>query len=348
MTQYCIYFADHSELFTHLVILYFRYLATGDQVHSIASSYRVGESTVVQVINEVCDVIHKVLGPIYMRAPNSTQEWEEISRDFLLEWNFPLCLGACDGKHVRLQAPDNSGSIHYNYKKYFSMTLLAVCDARYNFTLYHVGEPGSNSDSGIFLNSRLGFQIVTRQLNIPRGVANLPGSDIQMKSFFVGDDAFPLSDVMMKPYTGTNLSNEQKIFNYRLSRTRRVIENSFGILVSRWRVLSRPIAFNVHTVDKIVLATMTLHNYLNKTEDSLPANERTYCPPNFVDREDRYGNIIQGQWRGACQQNVFADDNNVVGTAEEGKNIRNILKSYFLTPEGQVPWQNAYIKSRFE
>jgi hypothetical protein len=44
----------------------------------------------------------------------------------------------------------------------------------------------------------------------------------------------------MKLYGQTGLSAEQRIFNYRLS----VVENSFGILISRFGVLQRPIALS--------------------------------------------------------------------------------------------------------
>lgn len=44
-----------------------------------------------------------------MPAP-TTDEWVEISRSFYLKTNFPNCLGAIDGKHIRCKNPNNSGS----------------------------------------------------------------------------------------------------------------------------------------------------------------------------------------------------------------------------------------------
>lgn len=83
---------------------------------SIALAFRCGESTVRNIIHETCSVIVKVLQPIYLRLPTE-EEWKNICTGFLENWNFPHCVGAFDGKHVEIQAPPNSGSLFYNYKK---------------------------------------------------------------------------------------------------------------------------------------------------------------------------------------------------------------------------------------
>ena len=73
-----------------------------------------------------------------------------------------------------------------------------------------------------------------------------------------------------------------------MSRARRVIENSFGILDARWRIFRRPILADPDNAIAFTIAAITLHNYLRTHESSV------YCPPGFVDGE---GNVVNGTWR---------------------------------------------------
>lgn len=92
---------------------------------------------------ETCDTLWDVLCPIVLSEP-SQNEWKEISKEFETKWNLPLCDGALDGKHIRIEAPPKSGTKYFNYKKYFSIILLALCDANYNFICVDIGAYGKN------------------------------------------------------------------------------------------------------------------------------------------------------------------------------------------------------------
>lgn len=76
-----------------------------------------------------------------MPKPNK-EKWINIAEKFYKEANFPNCVGAIDGKHIRIVCPPNAGSKYYNYKKYHSIILLAVVDADYCFTFIDIGAPG--------------------------------------------------------------------------------------------------------------------------------------------------------------------------------------------------------------
>ena len=75
----------------------------------------------------------------------SEDKCKSIADEFYKRWNFPICIGAIDDKHVMI----NSGSLFYNYKSYFSIVLLAVASADYRFVMVNVGAYGSSNDSGI-------------------------------------------------------------------------------------------------------------------------------------------------------------------------------------------------------
>ena len=103
----------------------------------------------------------------------------------------------------------------------------------------------------------------------------------------MGDEAFPLMKNMMRPYPGKFLPENQQIFNYRLSRARRVVENAFGIAASRFRILRREIIAKPEKVERITMAVVALHNFLIISEQKQPASSRMYLPQGYVDSEDR-------------------------------------------------------------
>lgn len=72
-----------------------------------------------------------------------------LSNKFMSQWNFPNCVGAIDGKHVRIKAPCNTGSLFFNYKEFYSMVLLAIVDADCKFIAVDIGSYGREGDAGI-------------------------------------------------------------------------------------------------------------------------------------------------------------------------------------------------------
>lgn len=321
-------------------MLSYRFLATGDQVSSIAFAHRIGESTVYKIIKETCRIVTQVLSPMYLKVPTE-EEWKKIAAGFWNHWNFPNCIGAIDGKHFVIKAPSNSGSLYFNYKKTFSIVLLAACDYQYKFTVIDCGAYGSASDGGIFAQSEFGKCLNNNNLNIPIENCKLPLSDIKMPYYFVADEAFPQSKRIMRPYPGQFLNEKKSVFNYRLSRARRIIENTFGILVSRWRIFTRSICLKPEHVDAIIMAAINLHNFLMMENNS--TGENIYCPPNYVDSEDHIGNVIQGTWRFGLDNVNNLRPTNIHRAIREAYTQREILSEYLSSPQGEVPWQMEYI-----
>lgn len=281
------------------------------------------------------NVLWTVLFPIVLPEPKE-EDLKRIASDFWEKWNMPHCVGSIDGKHIRITAPSKSGSLFFNYKGYFSIVLMGVCDADYNFTYVDIGAYGSISDGGTFGESVFGQCLRNKTIPLPIR-QNLPGSNTVMEHFFVGDAAFPLSENLMRPYSGKNLNIVKGVFNYRLSRARRIIENTFGVLVARWRIYHRAICAAPLTTDNIIKVTVCLHNFIRR---SLPAKER-YCPKSYIDNED-----VLGHWRHEVEGSIIETcgrlgSNNSTNAAIQQ---RNNLAKYFLTPAGFKDGQIEYIK----
>jgi len=93
---------------------------------------------------------------LFMLTQFARKKWKQIAQDFYDMWNFRNAMGSIDGKHIAIQAPKNSDSEYYNYKNFHSIVLLAMCDARYCFTIVDIGACGRESDGGVFSRSIFG------------------------------------------------------------------------------------------------------------------------------------------------------------------------------------------------
>lgn len=150
-----------------------RYLGQGSSFVELEEDYLIGASTIRPIINETCTIIWELCKSQCFPA-FTVQRWLEFAKQFHDRTQFPNCLGAVDGKHIRFKMPPNSGSNYYNYKSYFSTVLMAVVDADYCFTFIDVGAYGKFSDSNIFKNSTLEKGILDGKIILP-DKQKLPG-----------------------------------------------------------------------------------------------------------------------------------------------------------------------------
>lgn len=138
----------------------------------------------------------------------------------------------------------------------------------------------------------------------------------------------------MKPFPFRNMEVNQRIYNYRLSRARRVVENVFGICAARFRLLRRPIDVCPENVTTMVVAICTLHNFL-MTENR----------PVFKDFDhDNDGIVTPGNWR-HTGFNWDSIRSQVGGRNDNAIEIRSRFMEYFSSPLGAVSWQNNAINS---
>lgn len=173
---------------------------------------------------------------------------------------------------------------------------------------------------GIFQKSLIGQYIRYQKFEIPNHKV-LPNSNILAPHVFLGDEAFPLLTNLLKPYRRSDaaLNKSKAIFNYRLSRARRLVENSFGILSNRFRIFNTEINLKPATIENMIVSACIIHNFLIETGVTLLTDDETN------------------------QDNSFVRDIDPTDNGENFENdaiqVRHTFKNY-VNGAGAVDWQN--------
>ena len=201
---------------------------------------------------------------------------------------------------------------------FFSIELLAVAVADGLFSIICARDYGRNSDDGVLRNSPFGNLFHMNKLNI------LPAYPLSNETelfpmYFVGDEAFPLSENILRPYPGRDLNNKRRIFNDRLERARKTVECAFLRLASKFRVFYSRISCEPTKIEVILKSACVLHNFIYK-------NEKFRVYPN-EDNSVSFGKKLKVQ------------NKRPTNTARAN---RDKLADFFMKPENAVPWQNYY------
>ena len=97
------------------------------------------------------------LKPALISFPTSMAAFEQCASAFMRRSGIPNIIGAIDGSHIRVAPPKRHQKSYYNRKKFYSVILSAVCDARGAFLSCDVGFPGRMSGSRVlkYVRARL-------------------------------------------------------------------------------------------------------------------------------------------------------------------------------------------------
>ena len=236
---------------------------------------------------------------------------QEIARGFETVWGFPQAAGAIDGSHVPIMKPQESASDYYNRKGFYSIIIQELVDFRGRFMDVYIGWPGKVHDARVFANSSL-YAKASKQQLFPSWSHNLDGVDIPL--VILGDPAYPLLPWLMKPYIeNEHTPADQKLYNYRQSRARMVVENAFGRLKGRWRCLLKWMDFKLENIPTIVATCVVLHNMCEMFGDS-------FCDEWSSD------NLSQSPYSSSSQSSTC-----ITTVYSHAANIRNCIKDYIST-----------------
>lgn len=179
-------------------------------------------------------------------------------------------VGAIDGSHVKIKRPASKHHyVYYNRKGDYSLLMQGVCDNKKKFINFFCGEPGSIHDSRLLKKSSM----------YRKGIDGFLG-----ENFLLGDSAYPCLDWLICPFKDNgNLTQNQKIFNYRHSATRIVIENAFGLLKGRFRRLKYFENDNLKFVVECIVAAAVLHNICLSNDDEFDVDDNNEHNDNVID-----------------------------------------------------------------
>lgn len=252
----------------------------------------------------------------YMPVP-TTEDWREIAENFQERWNFPLCCGALDGKHVTL-SPYQHWILVFQLQGNFLFGSSCCCGCPVLLPCNRCW--GVRQNQGFWPIQplvRLFVQVPCNSLLTYHFLELRP-----LRHVFVADEAFPLRRNLMRPFPGRMLPKGQRVFNHLLSWARLVVECAFRILSSQWRVYRRPMEVHPELAERCVKAICVLHNVLRRTSQT-PAG-RASIPVAIGEVEP-----LPGLGRIAANN-----------SAREAIRLREMLTSFF-SAEGAVSWQDS-------
>jgi hypothetical protein len=240
--------------------------------------------------------------------------------------------------HLAIVKPAKEESYYFNHKGYHSVVLLGLVVANLTFIMTDVGCNRRVSDAGVLQETTFYRKLKNDALALPKHddtVAN-------MNFVFFADEAFALTENILKPFPRKDLIQKKQIFNYRLSRARRCVENSFGVLAECFRISHTTIHMQPSKLYDIVMVCVVLHNFLRRN------HETQYTLGSMMDREDlEDASVVEGNWRNEQLQGRFdmlRRLRQVTPVTETSLN-RDKYAVYFNGP-GKMPFQNRMVGNR--
>jgi len=247
-------------------------------------------NTISLIIHEVCDAIKAEFVVEGIQCPTSTEEWISISEQFEKNGNFHTVvlrwMQAC-GSYMSWEH-----WLHVQKLQRFILYCpygLSRCRLQV-FLWIDVGSDDSSKDASIYNGSELkeGLQNPNNPFHLPEDKL-LPGDDVPVPYFIIGDNAFGINKALMNPFCIRNMDYHERRFNYRLSRARRVEENAFGILAHKFNVLLTIMNQIPKTCRKIIATCVILHNLIRLR---YPTTHN-----NLMDLKDQNQDVIPWAWR---------------------------------------------------
>ena len=278
------------------VAIAIRRLAKGDSFTSLSMQFGVGSSTCHAICNDFETHLCNIRGD-YVKFPVTRDEVQRVINDFQEMSGFPQIAGLIDGTHITILAPSDNKEDYFNRKHQYSVNLMGILDSKQMFLHASVGYPGSIHDSRVLQLSNIYNEIENGDL-LSDPITQISGLNIRPQ--IIGDSAFPDRSWILKPYPDNNRTPTETGFNKKLCGTRVIVEQGFGLLKSRWRILFKKNEQQLSNVARTVTAAVVMHNFCLQNGDQFEEEIN-------IDYDDNQENAVE---------------NNI---CDEARNVRNAI-----------------------
>nr|CAI5857515.1 unnamed protein product [Callosobruchus analis] len=256
----------------------------------VSDRFDIAGSTLKKVVSKMSYFLSN-LSPTVITWP-SVEEQVHISQQFATH-GFKGVIGVIDGSHVRIDKPSEDPDSYINRKGYYSIHLQVVCDHKRKIRDVVIGFPGSVHDSRVFRASPLSTMLEQKC----------------QQNYILGECGYPCLRHLLTPFKDMgNLTNVQQNYNWRLAKTRYVVEHTFGILKQKFRQLYHLKLRGDHSIANFIRACCVLHNLA--LGDDFPEVEMEPSPVSQVTSEHNYVMVtenIRDDRDGIAMRNAVAN-----------------------------------------
>ncbi|XP_063223351.1 putative nuclease HARBI1 [Bacillus rossius redtenbacheri] len=197
------------------------WLGNGGQYHVIADAHGVSKASVCRCVKSVVNSVNEVKFSTVIKWPENVLN---VSAKFFAVAHFPQVIGCVDGTLIKIDAPPAYESAFVDRNGNHSINCMIVCGP--NMEIYFVSAkwPGSVHDARVLRNSSLFRTMEGGWRPIPNAI-------------ILGDSGYPLLQWLITP-TINCVHAGSLAFNRAHKKTRRIVENAFGILKEKFPCLN--------------------------------------------------------------------------------------------------------------
>ncbi|XP_068734006.1 putative nuclease HARBI1 [Montipora capricornis] len=239
------------------VLTALRYFASGSFLKVVADTMGISKASASRCVHSFTQCLKSIAGE-WIIFPTSREEVNETMTKFYSIGAFPKVMGAIDGTLIPIRAPAKEEHLYVCHKGFHAINVMAVCDAEMRFTNIVAKWHGSVHDSAIFNGSALQIHMETKQ----------------QEGWLLGDRGYALQSYLMTPLNPDKVSSAaEETYQRSHTRTRNVIERSFGLLKQRFRCLDfsgGTMQFSPCRCCDIIVAIVVLHNMCIHDNTQLP------------------------------------------------------------------------------